>query len=140
MLRLPTQHHEVLGQWIETSALAYTWNVLVSPTSLAQQVRSAFFPQATTTSTTQMALRGALLRLMHEHDDDSKQTADIEQFMELDTKRDYDKKLTLCSSGEYVQGLWHVLISYNVKKWNLIDDDAKGLVEARAVCGDVLRE
>ena len=23
MLRLPTQHHEVLGQWIETSALAY---------------------------------------------------------------------------------------------------------------------
>ena len=84
-----------------------------------------------------MAVGGALLRLMHEHDDDSKQTADIEQFMELDTKRDYDKMLTLCSSGEYVQGLWHVLISYNVKKWNLIDDDAKGLAKARAV-GDVV--
>ena len=84
-----------------------------------------------------MALRGAVLRLMHGHGDDSKQTADIEYFMELDTKRDYDKMLTLCSAGEYMQDFWHVLTGFNVNKWNFVDDDFKGLARARAV-GDVV--
>jgi hypothetical protein len=80
-----------------------------------------------------MALRGAVLRLMHGRGDDSKQTADIEQFMELDDKRDYDNMLTLCTSGKYVKDFWHVLMGHNIKKWHLIEDDTRGVAKARTV-------
>ena len=47
---LGTQHHKLLGKWIETSATAYTWNVLVSSDTVAQQVRDAFFPESAPTT------------------------------------------------------------------------------------------
>jgi hypothetical protein len=53
--------------------------------------------------------------------------------MRLDEERSYDKMLTLCTSNQYVKDMWQVLLGYNVKKCNLIQDDAKGEAEARAV-------
>jgi hypothetical protein len=131
MLRMPSAHQKLLGQWIEMSASAYTWNVLVSSDPNAQEVRKAFFPADA--ATTRMALGGAVFRLSNGHDDDSEQTADIVQFMRLDEERSYDKMLTLCTSNHYVKDMWQVLLGYNVKKWNLIQDDAKGVAGARAV-------
>ncbi len=82
MLSMPAAHHKLLGQWIEISASAYTWKVLVSSDPNAQEVRKAFFPADA--ATTRMALGGAVFRLSSAHDDDSEQTADIVQFMRLD--------------------------------------------------------
>jgi hypothetical protein len=131
MLSIPAAHHKLLGQWIEVSASAYTWNVLVSSDPNAQEVRKAFFPADA--ATTRMALGGAVFRLTSGHDDDSEQTADIVQFMRLDEERSYDKMLTLCTSNHYVKDMWQVLLGYKIKMWNLIQDDAKGVVGARAV-------
>eukprot|EP00953_Heterococcus_sp_UTEX-ZZ885_P018455 10308-Heterococcus_DN1.PRE.1 len=97
MLTMPAAHHKLLGQWIEASATAYTWNVLVSSESKAQQVRKRFFPADA--ATTLMAVGGAVFRLANRHDDDSVQTADIVQFMQLDEERDYNKMLGLCTTG-----------------------------------------
>jgi hypothetical protein len=131
MLSMPAAYHKLLGQWIEISASAYTWNVLVSSDPNAQEVRKAFFPADA--GTTRMALGGAVFRLSSGHDDDSEQTADIVQFMRLDEERSYDKMLTLCTSNQYVKDMWQVLLGYKIKKWNLIQDDAKGVAGARAV-------
>jgi hypothetical protein len=133
MLSMPAAHHKLLGQWIEVSATAYTWNVLVSSDPKAQEVRRAFFP--TDAATTRMALGGAVFRLGNEHDDDSKQTDDIKQFMQADEERDYNKMLTLCTSNlnKYVKDFWQVLLGNNIKKWNLIKDDAEGVAGARAI-------
>ena len=64
---------------------------------------------------------------------DSEQTGDIEQFIQLDNERDYGRMLTLCTSGKYVRDFWHVLTGRDIKKWHLIEDDAKGVAKARAV-------
>ena len=53
--------------------------------------------------------------------------------MRLDEERSYDKMLTLCTSKKYVKDMWQVLLGYKIKKWNLIQDDAKGVAGARAV-------
>jgi hypothetical protein len=136
MLTLPAVHHKLLGQWIETSATAYTWNVLVSSDSKAQQVRRAFFPADA--ATTFMAVGGAVFRLRNGHEDDSGQTADIVQFIQLDEERDYNKMLGLCTTGKYVKGFSQVLLGHKIKEWNLIEDDAKGRdAQARAV-GDAV--
>jgi hypothetical protein len=136
MLTLPAVHHKLLGQWIETSATAYTWNVLVSSDSKAQAVRRAFFPADA--ATTLMAVGGAVLRLRNGHDDDSGQTADIVQFIQLDEERDYNMMLGLCTTGKYVKDFWQVLLGHKIKEWNLIEDDAKGRhAKARAV-GDAV--
>ena len=84
MLGMPAQYHKLLGQWIETSATGFTWNVLVSLDALAQQVRAAFF--STSVPTTLMAVGGAVFSFLQGHDDDSKLTADIVEFMRLDDK------------------------------------------------------
>jgi hypothetical protein len=131
MLSIPSAHHKLLGQWIETSASAYTWNVLVSSDPNAQKVRQAFFPADA--AATRMALGGAVFRLSNGHDDDSEQTADIVQFMQLDEQRSYEKMLALCTSNKYVKDFWQVLLGHKIKQWNLIEDDAKGVPGARAV-------
>jgi hypothetical protein len=131
MLTMPVDHHKLLGQWIETSAPAYTWNVLVSAEAEAQQVRRAFFPADA--ATTLMAVGGAVFRLGNGHDDDSVQTADIVQFMQLDEERDYNRMLVLCTTGKYVKDFWQVLLGFKIKEWNLIQDDANGVAKARAV-------
>jgi hypothetical protein len=131
MLTMPADHHKLLGQWIETSATAYTWNVLVSAEAKAQQVRTAFFPADA--ATTLMAVGGAVFRLGNEHDDDSVQTADIVQFMQLDEERDYSKMLVLCTTGKYVKDFWQVLLGFKIKEWNLIQDDANGVAQADTV-------
>ena len=87
-------------------------------------------------ATTLMAVGGALFRLLHGYDDDSKQTADLVEFMRLDNERDYDKMLTLCTSGKYVKDFWHVMTGHNIKKWHIIEDDA-ALAKAVAV-GDAV--
>jgi hypothetical protein len=125
MLTMPVAHRKLLGQWIETSATAYTWNVLVSSDSKAQQVRKAFFPADA--ATTLMAVGGAVFRLGNGHDDDSVQTADIVQFIQLDEERDYNKMLGVCTTGKYVKDFWQVLLGHKIKGWNLLDDDTKGL-------------
>jgi hypothetical protein len=136
MLAMPAAHHKLLGQWIETSATAYTWNVLVSSDSTAQQVRRAFFPADA--ATTLMAVGGAVFRLRNGHDDDSGQTADIVQFMQLDQERDYNKMLGLCTTGKYVKDFWHVLLGHKIKEWNLIEDDAKGCEAKARAAGDAV--
>jgi hypothetical protein len=135
MLGIPVQYHKLLGKWIDISSTAFTWNVLVSPDPVAQEVRDAFFP--TSAPTTLMAAGGAVWRLMRGHDDDSQQTADLVEFMRLDDKRDYDNMLTLCSSGKFVKDFWHVMTGHNIKKWHLIEDDAEDVAKAVAV-GDVV--
>jgi hypothetical protein len=135
MLGIPVQYHKLLGKWIDISSTAFTWNVLVSPDPVAQEVRDAFFP--TSAPTTLMAVGGAVWRLMRGHDDDSQQTADLVEFMRLDDKRDYDNMLTLCSSGKFVKDFWHVMTGHNIKKWHLIEDDAEDVAKAVAV-GDVV--
>jgi hypothetical protein len=136
MLAIPLAHHKLLGQWIETSATAYTWNVLVSSDSKAQQVRKRFFPADA--ATTLMAVGGAVFRLRNGRDDDSVQTADIVQFIQLDEERDYNKMLVICTADKYVKDFWQVLLGHQIKEWNLIEDDAKGRnAKARAV-GDAV--
>lgn len=39
----------------------------------------------------------------------------------------------MCTSGKYVRDFWHVLTGRDIKKWHLIEDDAKGVAKARAV-------
>jgi hypothetical protein len=135
MLTIPAAHHKLLGQWIETSATGYTWNVLVSSDSKAQQVRTAFFPA--NAATTLMAVGGAVLRLSNGHVD-SEQTADIVQFMQADEERDYNKMLALCTIGKYVKDFWQVLLGHKIKGWHLIEDDVKGCdAKARAVADAV---
>jgi hypothetical protein len=131
MLSVQSAHHKLLGQWIEVSASAYTWNVLESSDPNAQEVRKAFFPADA--ATTRMAVGGAVSRLSSGHGDDSEQTADIVQFMQLDDERSYDMMLTLCTSNQYVKDMWQVLLGHIIKKWNLIQDDATGVAGARAV-------
>jgi hypothetical protein len=131
ILSMPAAHHKLLGQWIEVSTTGYTWNVLVSSDPNAQEVRRAFFPADAATA--RMALGGAVFRLSNGHDDDSEQTADIVQFMQLDEERSYDKMLTLCTSNKYVKDFWQVLLGHKIKKWHLIEDDTKGVPGARAV-------
>jgi hypothetical protein len=136
MLAIPAAHHKLLGQWVETSATAYTWNVLVSAEAKAQRVRLAFFPADA--ATTLMAVGGAVFRLSNGHDDDSVQTTDIVQFMQHDEERVYSKMLVLCTTGKYVRDFWQVLLGYKIKEWNLIQDDTKGRdAKARAV-GDAV--
>jgi hypothetical protein len=138
MLAMPAAHHKLLGQWIEASATAYTWNVLVSSESKAQQVRKTFFPADA--ATTLMAVGGVVFRLSNGHDDDSIQTADSVQFMHADDERDYNKTLALCTTGKYVKDFWQVLLGHQIKEWNLLADDAKGRnAKARAV-GDAVFE
>jgi hypothetical protein len=125
--RFPVQYAHLT----QRSATAYTWNVLVLSDPNAQEVRKAFFPA--NAATTRMALGGAVFRLSNGHDDDSKQTADIVQFMRLDEERSYDRMLALCVSTKYVKDMWQVLLGHKIKKWNLIEDDVKGVAGARAV-------
>ena len=74
---------------------------------------------------------------MQGHDDDSKQTADLVEFIRLDNERDYDKMLNLCTSGKYVKDFWHVMTGHNIKEWHLLEDDTKGVAKAVAV-GDAV--
>jgi hypothetical protein len=138
MLHTPKEHHRLLGQWIETTAKGYTWNVLLSSKAEAQQVREAFF-NVDDAPTTLMAVGGAVSRIMNEQDDDSEQTADIQKFVKLDGKKDYRRMLALCLASKYVTDIWRVLLGFSIKERNIMADDAKGVAEAGAVAEVVFR-
>ena len=108
MLSMPPADRSLYGQWIDASSLAYTWNVLVSNDPVAAQVRAAFFPPGA--QTTLMAVAGAMFRISNEHDDDSKQTADIELYLRSNKKRDHDKMREMRGSGKYVDKFWETIL------------------------------
>jgi hypothetical protein len=99
MLRMPSAHHKLYGQWIHSTDAAYTWNVLVSSNPVAAQVRAVFFHPGT--ATTLMAVIGAMYRIWNDHDDDSQQTADIKLYLQQRIK----------SNDKYVNDFWDCILS-----------------------------
>lgn len=61
------------------------------------------------------------------------QTRDLHAFAKLDKGGKYSDMLPLCNRGEYVKDVWRVLLGTNLRKWNLLDDDRRGIAAAKVV-------